>query len=101
MLNKSRTLAFVPEKLKPLAKNTLEWKLNRGGGIDKKDLIMLDMITNINKDGWKRPIYFSTTLSSSNYIGLRDHMVLEGSSLSLITNQTWSFARNRKFRRDV
>ncbi len=79
-----KNLDFIPEKLKPLAKNTLEWKLNRGGGIDKKDLIMLDMITNINKDGWKRPIYFSTTLSSSNYIGLRDHMVLEGLAYRLL-----------------
>ena len=77
-------LDFVPQKLKPLAKSSIEWKLNRGGGIDKKDLIMLDMITNINADGWKRPIYFSTTLSSSNYLGLRDHMVLEGLAYRLL-----------------
>lgn len=71
-------LSFVPKELKPFAKSKLQWKLPRKGGIDKKDLIMLDMISNINKEGWKRPIYFSTTLSSANYLGLRDHMVLEG-----------------------
>ena len=77
-------LSFVPEQLKPYSKSQLQWTLPRGGGIDKKDLIMLDMISSINNDGWKRPIYFSTTLSSANYIGLRDHMVLEGLAYRLL-----------------
>lgn len=77
-------LSFVPDQLKPYGKSQLQWTLPRGGGIDKKDLIMLDMISSINNDGWKRPIYFSTTLSSTNYMGLRDHMVLEGLAYRLL-----------------
>lgn len=77
-------LDFIPDNLKPAVQPRFEWKLNRGQGIDKKDLIMLDMIANINKDGWKRPIYFSTTLSGANYMGLKDHMVLEGLAYRLL-----------------
>lgn len=79
-----KNLPFVPAQLKPYAQSQLQWDIARGGGIDKKDLIMLDMICNINADGWKRPIYFSTTLSGSNYLGLRDHMVLEGLAYRLL-----------------
>lgn len=45
---------------------------------------MLDMIANINKNGWKRPIYFSTTLGPSNYLNLKDHMLLEGLAYRLL-----------------
>ncbi|MFK7900292.1 MAG: DUF2723 domain-containing protein [Cyclobacteriaceae bacterium] len=57
--------------------STLQWNVGKTM-LEKKDLIMLDMVANINKEGWKRPIYFSTTLGPSNYLGLKDHMVLEG-----------------------
>ncbi len=75
--------AIVPENLKHLMKNKIEWRISKGY-LEKKDLIMLDMIANINKNGWKRPIYFSTTLGPSNYLNLKNHMSLEGLAYRLL-----------------
>ena len=54
--------------------------LNRGG-LYKPDLLMLDMIGTAD---WQRPIYFSTTLGNSNYLGLREYMYLEGLAYRLL-----------------
>ncbi|MCP4520170.1 MAG: DUF2723 domain-containing protein [Cytophagales bacterium] len=75
--------SVVPDKYKKFVRNKLEWNIKKKH-LEKKDLIMLDMITNISKSGWKRPIYFSTTLGPSNYLNLKDHMVLEGLAYRLL-----------------
>lgn len=82
-VNQAEAQKVVPNRLKPLVQNTIEWKVNKSY-LEKKDLVMLDMIANINKDGWKRPIYFSTTLGPSNYLNLKDHMLLEGLAYRLL-----------------
>lgn len=69
--------AMFTEDLMPLLRNRMQWKWKRNN-MEKKDLIMIDMITNIAKNGFDRPIYFSTTLGPSNYLNLKDHMVHEG-----------------------
>lgn len=41
--------------------------------------MILEMLNNINKDNWKRPIYFATTVGSDMYLNLKDkHFMLEG-----------------------
>lgn len=55
----------------------LEWNVGKGT-LEKKHLIMLDMIANIAKDNWDRPIYWSTTVGRSDYLGLDNYMILEG-----------------------
>ena len=67
----------IPNKFKSNLNSQLIWNIKKGH-LEKKDIIMLDMITNINRNNWERPIYFSTTLGPSNFLGLKDHMVLEG-----------------------
>lgn len=52
-----------------------------GNGMDKRTYIILNMIVNNN---WKRPIYFSSTLSPSDYIGLQHYMQLEGMAYRLL-----------------
>jgi len=52
-----------------------------GNGMDKRTYVILNMIVN-NK--WKRPIYFSSTLSPSDYIGLQRYMQLEGMAFRLL-----------------
>ena len=42
---------------------------------------MLDMIATNN---WKRPIYFSSTLASDNYLNLKNYMQLEGYAYRLM-----------------
>jgi len=65
---------FIPDNLKQQLDDKFVWKLN-DKMLTKKDLIILDIIANNN---WERPIYFSTTLSSSDYMNLKDRMELEG-----------------------
>jgi len=79
-----KNIGTVPEIIKPYAQSRMQWNLGGRSYIDKKDLIILDMIAQINKGNWKRPIYFSTTLSTSNYMNLKDHMVKEGLAYRLL-----------------
>ena len=71
---------FVPAMLRPLVKDTLQWTIGKKD-LYKPDLIMLDMIANNN---WQRPIYFSSTLGSDNYLGLKNYMQLEGYAYRLM-----------------
>lgn len=77
---KVKNMPFVPSNKKDLVPSQIVWKIGRGA-LEKKDLIMLDMITTNN---WERPIYFSTSLSNSNYIGLREYMQMEGLAYRLM-----------------
>jgi len=74
---------IIPAKYETRIPQQLVWNL-KSNTLEKKDLIILDMIANINKDGWKRPIYFSTTLGGSNYLDLRQYMYLEGFAYRLV-----------------
>ena len=71
---------FVPPLLRPLVKDTLQWTIGKKD-LYKPDLIMLDMIATNN---WQRPIYFSSTLGSDNYLSLKSYMQLEGYAYRLM-----------------
>jgi len=71
---------FVPAPLKPFMKDTLQWTIGKKD-LYKPDLIMLDMIATNN---WQRPIYFSSTLASDNYLNLKNYMQLEGYAYRLM-----------------
>lgn len=71
---------FVPPLLRPLVGDTLQWNIGKRD-LYKPDLIMLDMIATNN---WQRPIYFSSTLASDNYLNLKDHMQVEGYAYRLM-----------------
>ncbi|GAB3881922.1 glycosyltransferase family 117 protein [Spirosoma agri] len=71
---------FVPAMLQPMIKDTLQWTIGKKD-LYKPDLIMLDMIATNN---WKRPIYFSSTLASDNYLSLKNYMQLEGYAYRLM-----------------
>jgi len=75
-----REQAWVPDSLKEFIQDRFQWTLAKNV-LDKKDFIILDMISNNN---WQRPIYFSTTLSSSDYMNLRDYIQLEGLAYRLM-----------------
>ncbi len=49
-----------------------------------QDIMILDIIRTNN---WKRPIYFAVTVSSSNMMGLRDYLQMEGLALKLTTGK--------------
>lgn len=71
---------LVNPKFQPFVLKTLKWKINKNN-LDKKSLIMLDMIAANN---WKRPIYFSTTLSGEDFLDLKPYMQLEGLAYRLL-----------------
>jgi hypothetical protein len=71
---------FVPAMLRPLVKDTLQWTIGKKN-LYKPDLIMLDIIATNN---WQRPIYFSSTLASDNYLNLKPYMQLEGYAYRLM-----------------
>lgn len=49
-----------------------------GGYILRKDSVMINLISNVARAGWKRPIYFGNTMPSDNYLGLDDYLRNEG-----------------------
>jgi hypothetical protein len=71
---------FVPAMLRPMVKDTLQWTIGKKD-LYKPDLIMLDIIASNN---WQRPIYFSSTLASDNYLNLKNYMQLEGYAYRLM-----------------
>lgn len=73
---KLKNADFIPEELKSSIPDKFQWTLDSSRtGIDKKDLIILDIIA---KNNWERPIYFSTTLSPSDFLELKPYTQLEG-----------------------
>jgi hypothetical protein len=73
--------SIVPEKYQPYIIDNLTWNVTTSGYVDKKTLIMLDMVANNN---WKRPIYFSTTISPSEFLNLQEYTQLEGMAYRLL-----------------
>jgi hypothetical protein len=68
------------EDVKPMITGMMEWSLE-SNSVLKNDLAILDMIVTNN---WERPIYFSTTLGRSSYMGLKEYMQMEGLAYRLM-----------------
>lgn len=47
------------------------------GGIYRQELMILEMLNNINKEGWKRPIYYAVTIGDYP-LNINSQLVLEG-----------------------
>lgn len=60
------------------------WKHNNGRGIMKGSYLVYDIIATNAKNGWERPIYFTTTTSKKTYLGLDKYMRLEGLTYRLV-----------------
>jgi hypothetical protein len=44
----------------------------------RHQLMLLEMLTNINDDNWKRPMYFAATVDHSLYEPIDDYLTVEG-----------------------
>lgn len=75
-------LAWVPDTAKRNIEPKLKWNLP--ATLDKKSVMMVDMIVNNAMDGWKRPIYFSTTMGGRYFLGLDDYLQQEGMAYRLL-----------------
>ncbi len=74
---------WIEKDLVPFLSSQISWKLPTHS-IFKDKLIQLDIIANNAVNGWTRPIYFSSTLPSDQYLGLKECMSLEGYALRLM-----------------
>ena len=52
--------------------------------ITKNEIAVLSMIEQINKDGWKRPIYIATTVGSDMYLSLNRYFRLCGLAYQIV-----------------
>ncbi len=53
-------------------------------GITKNSLMIMDLIDQVSRDGWKRPVYFAITASSENFLGLDPYLHREGLGYRLL-----------------
>ncbi len=74
------SLGIVDTSMTDYIVDKLAWNVG-ANSLDKKSLIILDMIANNN---WERPIYFSSTLSGEDFLNLREYMQLEGLAYRLM-----------------
>jgi hypothetical protein len=75
--------AWFPKEFVGFLSNQLAWKLP-AKNIFKGELIQLEIISNNAQQGWKRPIYFASTLPGDQYLGLKESMQLEGYAYRLM-----------------
>ena len=75
-----KKLGFVPKQFEPYLSGQITWSIGKRDLL-KNDLMQLEMIAQNN---WKRPIYFSGTLATDNYLNLKDYMQLEGYAYRLL-----------------
>lgn len=47
---------------------------SNNGGLNQSKVLSLDMVANSVADGWKRPVYFATTVPTSYYLGLSPYL---------------------------
>lgn len=78
--------ASALDKITPV----MEWKFNKGY-VTKGTLAMFDILAHNN---WKRPIYFCSTVPSSQFNGLDNYLYSEGLALRLLPLKQDSIASN-------
>jgi len=67
----------------PNVVSPMRWNVPTRGGqgrkyLELKDLLILNLLENVAKGGWERPIYFANTVTPSSFIGLNSFLRLEG-----------------------
>jgi tetratricopeptide (TPR) repeat protein len=72
----SATIDWKNLHAKPRPEMTID--LSNKSIIYRNDIMILEMLDNINKDGWKQPIYFAATVSPDMYLNLKNQFSLEG-----------------------
>lgn len=78
-----KTNEVITDREVEKVQNPMTWDVpTRGGGsmryLELKDRVVLNLVENISKNGWDRPIYFANTVSRSSYLGLDKYLRLEG-----------------------
>lgn len=56
----------------------MKFELTGRRGLPKNSLMILDLINNVNKGDWARPVYFAITASKENFLDLEPYLHREG-----------------------
>lgn len=67
----------------PFVESPMKWTVPTRGGkgrkyLELKDILILNLLENVARDGWDRPVYFANTVTPSSFLGLDDYLRLEG-----------------------
>lgn len=79
-VNHVRSLGIVPEGFDSLIVPEMRFKL-KGGGLEKKDLAMLDFLATSN---WERPIYVNMTSLDQFNVDLSRYVIQEGNAYRIL-----------------
>ena len=79
-VNHVRSLGIIPEDKADMMVDRMVWNV-KGNGLEKKDLMILDIM---NENNWKRPIYFNTTSLNGIKMDLRKYVIQEGLTYRLL-----------------
>ncbi|MBC5993067.1 glycosyltransferase family 117 protein [Pontibacter cellulosilyticus] len=75
---------IVPEEKEGEILDRMQWSISKSI-LEKKHLVMLDLLAT---NDWKRPVYFSTTVNSADFIGLSEFFQLEGLAYRIVPVKT-------------
>jgi hypothetical protein len=75
-IDEIKKAGFVPKDVEPLLTNQMNWSIGTSG-ILKPQLVQLDIIAQNAANGWKRPIYFASSLSKVSYLNMKEFMQLK------------------------
>jgi hypothetical protein len=67
----------------------IAWKIKLRGSrnnnyLMKQDVVIKNLVENVAKNGWNRPIYFAITIPPSSYLNLTPYFQLEGMAYRLV-----------------
>jgi len=74
---------IIPKGMEDLVVDRMYFTV-KGSGLEKKDLMILDLIANSN---WDRPLYFNNTSRASVNVNLTQYLIQEGNSYRLLPIQ--------------
>ncbi|MBK6265903.1 DUF2723 domain-containing protein [Marivirga sp. S37H4] len=77
---KVKSLGIIPEEKASLLVDRMTWNI-KGSGLEKKDLMILDIM---NENNWERPIYFNTTSLNGIKMDLKQYVIQEGLAYRLL-----------------
>lgn len=84
-IDKEAVLAkgIIPKGMDSVVVDQMQIRLLKGG-LEKKDLALLDLLVTNNKNGWERPIYLNHTSLAQINIDLSPYAVQEGNAYRIL-----------------
>ena len=69
----------IPSSMRAMAQDTMTIDISGlGGGLSASQTMILDLISSSIAQGWKRPVYFATTIPESYFMGFTPYMLNTG-----------------------